>query len=67
MNYDIAAKIIVVLSIGGLVTDLLMIGIKCLIFAVKAAIQKQATVDFKFNLWFAAVFSVLIATYFIFL
>lgn len=67
MNYDIFAKFIVALSIGGLVADLLCIGAKSIIFIAEVLAKNNVSVNFKANIWIAGILTALIATYFIFL
>ena len=67
MNYDIIAKIIVALSIGGLVADLLCIVAKSVIFIAHVLANNDASVKFKANIWIAGILTAFIATYFIFL
>ena len=67
MNYDIIAKIIVALSIGGLVADLLCIVAKSVIFIAQVLAKNSVSVDFKANIWIAGILTAFIATYFIFL
>ena len=67
MNYDIIAKIIVALSIGGLVADLLFIVAKSVIFIAQVLAKNSVSVDFKANIWIAGILTAFIATYFIFL
>lgn len=67
MNYDVIAKIIVALSIGGLVADLLLICVKSVLFLGKVFARETVSVSFRANLWIAGILTVFIATYFIFL
>lgn len=67
MNYDVIAKIIVALSIGGLVVDLLCMGAKSVIFIAKVLAKNNVTVNFKANIWIAGILTIFIATYFILL
>ena len=67
MNYDIIAKIIVVISIAGLVADLLVICVKSVVFFGKVVANEDVTVNFRKNIWVAGLLTAFIATYFIFL
>lgn len=67
MNYGVIAKVIVALSIGGLVADLLIICVKSVLFLGKALASEDVRVNFWANIWMAGILTAFIATYFIFL